>query len=137
LRRNKHKVLKGGHMAIPYSVWDSDAMKDCDAIAKSVFIEFLRRYNGFNNGEISMSVRELSKNLSISIGTANKKIHRLIKVGLIRITKNSGFNVKGRLAREFEITFHPCNKMPAKNTFKQWKKNHSIACDTHSILGST
>ena len=34
----------------------------------------------------------------------------------------TGFNVKGRLAREFEITFHPCNKMPAKNTFKQWKK---------------
>ena len=113
-------------MAIPYSVWDSDAMKDCDAIAKSVFIEFLRRYNGFNNGEISMSVRELSKNLSISIGTANKKIHRLIKVGLIRITKNSGFNVKGRLAREFEITFHPFNKMPAKNTFKQWQKKITV-----------
>ena len=69
--------------------------------------------------------------------TANKKIHRLIKVGLIRITRNSGFNVKVRLAREFEITFHPCNKMPAKNTFKQWKKNHSIESATYSILGST
>ena len=70
-----------------------------------------------------MSVRELSNKLSISIGTANKKIHRLVEVGLIRITKNSGFNVKGRMSREFEITFHPLDNKSAKNTFKEWNKN--------------
>ena len=123
MREKKYKVLRGGHMAIPYMVWDSEAMKDCDPAARSVFLEILRRFNGFNNGKIPMSVRELSNKLSISIGTANKKIHRLVEVGLIRITKNSGFNVKGRTSREFEITFHPLDNKSAKNTFKEWNKN--------------
>ena len=38
-RKSKNTVLRGGHMAIPFSVWDCDAFRDCDATSRVVFIE--------------------------------------------------------------------------------------------------
>ena len=127
-------VLRGGHMAVPYSVWDSDAMRDCDPPSRVIFMEILRRFNGYNNGKISLSVREAAEKAKISIATANNKIHKLVEFGLIKITKDSGFNMKGRTAREFEITFHKVNNQPAKNTFKTYRKKHSIFKSTYSII---
>ena len=121
-------------MAVPYSVWDSDAIRDCDPSSRVIFMEILRRFNGYNNGKISLSVREAADKANISIGTANKKIRRLVEVGLIKITRDSGFNMKGRTAREFEITFHKVNNQPAKNTFKTYRKKHSITMSTNSII---
>ena len=104
-------------MSIPFSVWDSPAMRACDAVSRVIFIEIVRRYNGFNNGKIPLSVREAANKANVSPGTANKSIHKLVKVGLIKITKNSGFNMKGRLARLFEITFRKKDYEPSKNTY--------------------
>ena len=122
-RRSKYPVLRGGHIAMPHHVWDSPAMRDSDATSRVIFLEIIRRFNGFNNGKISLSVREAAEKANVSIATSNKKIHNLVKLGFIIITKNSGFNMKGRTAREFEITFHPANNRPAKNTFKSYQKN--------------
>lgn len=121
-RNKKNPILNGRFMAVPNHIWDSPAMRDCDAKSRVVFLEILRRYDGYNNGHIPLSVREAAQKVNISKGTANNKIHELVKVGLINITKNSGFNMKGRTSREYEITFHPCDKRPAKNTFKLYKK---------------
>ena len=136
-RKSKNTVLRGGHMAIPFSVWDCDAFRDCDATSRVVFMEIVRRFNGYNNGKISLSDREAAEKVNISKGTANKKIHHLVKVGLIDITKNSGFNMKSRTAREYEITFQPRNNQPAKNTFKLYKKINSTSKGTYSFVRDT
>ena len=73
----------------------------------------------------SLSVSEAGNKANVSKNTANKKFHKLVQVGLIKITRDSGFNMKGRTAREFEITFHKVNNQPAKNTFKNYRKKHS------------
>ncbi len=137
-RRNKqNKSLKGRFMAIPNHLWDSAAMRDCDAASRVVFLEILRRYDGFNNGRIPLSVREAAEKVNISKGTANNKIHNLVKAGLISITKNSGFNMKGRTSREYELTFHPSNNRPAKNTFKSYQKKNSTTQNTFSLIRDT
>ena len=136
-RRTKHTVLRGRHMAIPHFVWDCSAMRYCDAASRVIFLEILRRFNGYNNGRISLSVREAAEKTRVSIATANKKIHNLVKLGFIIITKNSGFNMKGRTAREFEITFHPANNRPAKNTFKSYQKINSTPLSTISLVRDT
>ena len=136
-RRSKYPVLRGGHIAMPYHVWDSSAMRDSDATSRVIFLEIIRRYNGFNNGKIPLSVREAAEKAKVSIATSNKKIHNLIKLGFIIITKNSGFNMKGRTAREFEITFHPANNRPAKNTFKSYQKINSTSLGTLSLVRDT
>ena len=127
-------VMKGGFFTMPHHIWDSDAMRDCDPSSRVIFMEILRRFNGYNNGKISLSVREAADKANVSIGTANKKIRKLVEVGLIKITRDSGFNMKGRTAREFEITFHKVNNQPAKNTFKTYRKKHSITTSTYSII---
>ena len=122
---------------MPYHVWDSSAMRDSDATSRVIFLEIIRRYNGFNNGKIPLSVREAAEKAKVSIATSNKKIHNLIKLGFIIITKNSGFNMKGRTSREFEITFHPANNRPAKNTFKSYQKINSTSLGTLSLVRDT
>ena len=136
-RRSKYPVLRGGHIAMPHHVWDSPAMRDSDAVSRVIFLEIIRRFNGFNNGKISLSVREAAEKANVSIATSNKKIHNLVKLGFIIITRKSGFNMKGRTAREFEITFHPANNRPAKNTFKSYQKINSTPHSTLSIVRDT
>jgi len=112
-------------------------MRDSDAVSRVIFLEIIRRFNGFNNGKISLSVREAAEKANVSIATSNKKIHNLVKLGFIIITRNSGFNMKGRTAREFEITFHPANNRPAKNTFKSYQKINSTPHSTLSLVRDT
>ena len=133
-KNQKHhkRNLKGTFMAVPHHVWDSDAMTDCNSNARVVLLQLLRRYNGFNNGKISLSVREAAIGASVCIGTASTSLKRLEEVGLIITTRQSGFNMKNRMAREFEITFHPVDNHVPKNTFKNWRKNNSISGDTLS-----
>ena len=38
-------------MAIPFSVWDCEAFRDCDVTSRVVFMEIVRRFNGYNNGK--------------------------------------------------------------------------------------
>ena len=116
-RKKKSKSYNYLFISIPFSVWDSPAMRACDTVSRVIFIEIVRRYNGFNNGKIPLSVREAGNKANVSPGTANKKIRKLVDVGLIKITRDSGFNMKGRTAREFEITFHKVNNQPAKKYF--------------------
>ena len=136
-RRSKYPVLRGGHIAMPYHVWDSSAMRDSDATSRVIFLEIIRRYNGFNNGKIPLSVREAAEKAKVSIATSNKKIHNLIKLGFIIITKNSGFNMRCRTSREFEITFHPANNRPAKNTFKSYQKINTTSLSILSLERDT
>ena len=72
-RRSKYPVLRGGHIAMPHHVWDSPAMRDSDAVSRVIFLEIIRRFNGFNNGKISLSVREDAEKAKGSIATSNKK----------------------------------------------------------------
>ncbi len=128
------KFQKGTFMTVPHYIWDCDAMRECDTVARVIFLEILRRFNGYNNGKISLSVREAADIANVSKNTANIKFHKLVQVGLIKVTRESGFNLKGRTAREFELTFIPVNNQPAKNTFKNYRKKHSTISGTMSII---
>src|SRR5215218_201891 len=76
---------------------------------RALYIELARRYRGpnSNNGKIPYSVREAASALRIGRSTACRCFDLLEKTGFIKVSKQSGFNMKGRVATEWLLTEFP------------------------------
>ncbi|MGE3745631.1 MAG: hypothetical protein AB7G25_07985 [Sphingomonadaceae bacterium] len=93
-----------GFTGLPHVVQDSEAHRNLSLWARAILMEILRRFNGYNNGRIAISQRELAHALNTTnfrkIGTA---IAELIKHGMIDVQIEGEW--KQRQAREYRITF--------------------------------
>lgn len=123
-----HKAdLRGGKWAaLPVAVLTSRAYVSLPAFERALLFEFVLRFNGYNNGKISFSHREIAERM----GTKNyKRIARavacLIETGLLAIATDSVW--KERRAREYRLSFissGPANgPVPASNEYLEWKND--------------
>lgn len=80
------------------------------ANAKVVYLELKRRFNGANNGTISISTRQAAIVLNKSNDTGARAIQQLLEFGFIAVTADSDFNRKVRVARQFRLTELPDNR---------------------------
>lgn len=100
----------------------SAAWRSLDCPARCVYLELACRYDGSNNGLIHLSIREISAALKISKATASRKLIDLIERGFIEVVTPSGFSRKDRVATEYRLTEHGCDRtkiLPSK-TFMRW-----------------
>lgn len=123
-RGEQHADARGGaYYMIPHVVHDSAAYRSASPKAKALLGILLRRFNGFNNGKITLSVREAAEELGSQNYTAVKgAFGELIGRGLLAMEKAPP---KGsRLAREWRITFITTgsrkSKIAASNEYLQW-----------------
>ncbi len=119
---NKYFKAKGRScqtfIMLRHDMMDSLAWKSLHPIAISIWLLIARRYNGYNNGDIPLSCREVASALHVSKDTAAKHFKELIDTGFIFVTENSGFNRKQRVSRRFALTHAPIgNNLPLNN----WK----------------
>ncbi len=129
----------------------SPAWRRLDPVARSLYVEIARRYRGpnSNNGKIPFSVREAAIALRVSPATANRAFRLLTETGFVRVSKRSGFNLKGRVSTEWLLTEFPDdtlpNVTPPTKDFMRWqpsepgteKEINSLAGDTHSLTTGT
>jgi hypothetical protein len=112
-RQSDHRAdLRGKpFIGLPAAVLYSAAFTSLSPFARSVLLEILGRFNGYNNGEIAVSYRELAERLSTSnyrrIGAA---IVELVTHGLLDVQSEGKW--KPRLAREYRLTFISSGKAP-------------------------
>jgi hypothetical protein len=100
---------------------DSPAWLSLKAIDRDLLIWIQRRYNGQNNGQISMSQREAAELLHVKPETAAAAFHRLTERGFIRMARDSSFTMKARLARTWILTmFEYRGQLPTKE-FMGWR----------------
>lgn len=93
-----------GWTGLPHVVHDSTAYLSLSLYARQVLIEVVRRFNGYNNGKIAISQREIGKRLGSSNYTKiSKAVAELMDRGMIDVTTNR--NWKARMAREYRLTF--------------------------------
>ena len=110
-------------MGIPYCVLASDAYRHLGLWGRAILVEITREMNGYNNGAIVLSQRQIAKRLNTSnfkkIGQA---IAELMEHGLIDICAEGKW--KERRAREYRLTFVSTGKMvgfkPATNEYLGW-----------------
>lgn len=102
-----------------HDLFDSPAWFSLSCKARVAWTEIMRRYNGTNNGEISLSCRELAVRAKIGKGTAKKAFDELIEAGFIKIGRDSNFTYKMKEARRWIVTHMHYQDMKPTN---EWRK---------------
>ena len=126
-KRHKRKVDKTGRNAehqywnFPYSMARSLAFQQLSGVAAKVLIELRTRFNGYNNGRISLSLEEGAALLAMSKSTVKRAMEELVEVGFIRLVRQGRFY--GRLASEWRLTFEDFDgqRGTATHEWKQWQ----------------
>ncbi len=107
---------------IDYWMVQSDAWRSLNPREIAIFLLLLERYNGSNNGRISLSIRESSKLGHMSQNTASEAFKTLTERGFIKIRYKGSFSQKVKLASEYELTHLKYkDRLPTKE-FASWKK---------------
>src|SRR3954470_20610339 len=102
-RGPKREKLHGPYVRLPEYLLACPAWRSMNCQTRMLYVEMARRYRGpnSNNGKIAYGIREAAAALGISRATTARCFNTLIKRGFIKVTRNSGFNIKGRVSREW------------------------------------
>jgi hypothetical protein len=97
----------------------SEAFRLLSGPALKVFIEIRTRFNGCNNGKLSLSLDEAARLLGIGKGTAQRAFAELDKKGFLKMTRRGQWY--GRLATTWRTTDKGCNGELPTNDWKRWQ----------------
>lgn len=114
------RFLKLEHWMLKTSAWRS-----LPTTSRALYVEIAQRYDGNNNGEISMSVREAAHLIHIAKDTATKCFHELEAKGFIRRNVCGSFNWKLRHATTWILTEHSFLEANATKDFARWAREKS------------
>lgn len=120
---------------IPHCVIDSDAFRDLSLWARSVLLEIVRQMNGYNNGLIVLSQRQIAVRLNTTnFRKIGKAIAELMMHGFIDVAVEGQW--KARMARQYRLTFVSSGKAghirPASNEYLRWTPEKKFCADTVS-----
>jgi hypothetical protein len=134
--RNKHEPF----VMLPRYVLASPAYRSLGCEARALLVEMKGLYNGRNNGELHMSVREAQKRLGVGRKLAEKALAELQDLGFIAVVQKGSFHWKVRLATTWRLTEHEHEGRPATKDFMRWSpaaaaKNTVLPGDTDGAPG--
>ena len=109
------------YLRLPHYLLKSPAWRSLRPLERALFVEVAQRYNGHNNGEIGLGVREAAQALHVRPQTAGRAFMGLVVKGFLRVGRDSAFNVKSRLAREWIVTLFPYGDDSHRNDFMRWQ----------------
>ena len=106
---------------LTYPLIESQAWRWLRPISQSVYIELRRRYNGLNNGRISLSLSEAAHILKASKSSISKALKQLETHGFIKLIKKGYFT--GRMASEYALTDEQLDGFPPTREWRKWQPN--------------
>ena len=116
----KGRSKRGGQFVpIPVDMARSAAWRSLTGTAVKVYIELRSRYNGGNNGDLSLSLDEAARLLGIGKATAQRAFAELEKKGFIKLTKRGRWY--GRMASTYAATDRPHGTHPQTNDWRGWQ----------------
>ena len=118
---------QSGPPFVQLHVWlmESPAWRDLSGNARAVYVEMKARYNGRNNGLLSMSTREAGDAINATNDTGSRALKELIEHGFLVVTEASSFVRKVGVARSFRLTEAAddrpgVSRLPSKD-FMRWR----------------
>jgi predicted transcriptional regulator len=111
---------RGQYVSIPYVMARSPAWRSLKGNSVKVYIELHSRFNGGNNGDLSLSYREAQTLLSIGRSTIARAFEELEEKGFIK--KTSPGHWYGRKAATYQVTDRPNDGNIATNNWMNWHK---------------
>jgi hypothetical protein len=99
-------------------VIESAAYRGCGVHARAILVELVARMNGWNNGSIAASHRELRETLRCGQRKVVRGLAELMEHGIIDVAVEGKW--KERLAREYRLTFVSTKQATATNDYRSW-----------------
>ena len=113
--RNKHEQF----VPLPYPMVRSEAWLSLKPASIKVYVELRSKFNGGNNGELSLSYALARNTLHLGNSTIEKAFDELEEKGFIVLTEEGHWY--GRKAAEWRVTDRPYKGSPATNDWRRWK----------------
>jgi len=110
---------------VPHYLLRSAAWLALKPQARAVYIELAARFNGSNNGQIALSVRDAAQSCNIAKDTAARAFQELIEKGFIAIVTGGSFGYKLRHATEYRLTDRAYGDKLATKDFMSWRPENS------------
>lgn len=105
---------------LPARLIGSEAFRTASPRAIKILLVLFSRHNGFNNGRLGLSARDLAELTDCQNHKANSKaLAELIARGFIEQT--STYPRGARMAREYRLTFAPTGDRPPTNEYRGWR----------------
>ena len=82
----KHKQIKGRFVPLTHELIDSPAWGDLSGNDRSMFIDFMRQRNGFNDRNLTLPYSKMRT----ASATSARSLKKLITVGLLDVIKQGG-----------------------------------------------
>lgn len=123
-KKNRKVNAKGRNgteqwVPISYVMVRSPAWRSLSGPAVKVWVEIRSRFNGWNNGDLSVSLDEASRLLGMGKATAKRAFAELEEKGFLKMTKLGQWY--GRMATTWAITDRSLKGNLASNDWKHWR----------------
>jgi len=129
----RHKATSGGRRVArngrseylePYAKFDcsfvrSAVFRSLSGSAVKVFMEIRCRFNGGNNGKLTLSLEEGARLLGLGKATVSRALAELQEKGLLTCTKRGQWY--GRQASTWAVTLLPVDGNLATHEYKHWR----------------
>lgn len=131
--------LRGGRfVGLPTVVLESAAYLYLDAFDRAVLVEIMRKFDGYNNGRIAISQRELAERLrNTNFRRIGRAIGKLVEHGLVAIDLEGSW--EERRAREYRLTFVSSGTAPhgrpSTDEYRWWEPAVKSRADDVSATG--
>ncbi len=109
---------------VPYAMAQSEAWRSLSGPAIKVWFGLRTRYNGRNNGKLSLSLDKAASLLGIGKSTAHRALGELQEKGFIKLIKKGEWY--GRMASEYAVTDRSYDGHYTTNDWKHWRKPKTI-----------
>ena len=109
------------HIRIYRWMFRSPAYRTLKPVERCILHELMFRYNGENNGDIGLSIREAAGCVHCSKETAQKAFDRLLALGFVRIKQKGSFDLKSRHSTRWILTGEEYNGALPTKDFMRWK----------------
>ncbi|MDU8942382.1 helix-turn-helix domain-containing protein [Ovoidimarina sediminis] len=123
MARNKGKRSEGQYALMPYALLKSPAWRSLSGAAIKVYFELHARFNGGNNGRITLSYAEAAEALGMGKATVQRAYNELVEHGLLALEEPG--NWYHRRAHEWRLTTKQMQRVrdaePATNDWRKWR----------------
>ena len=107
-------------MPLPYAQLKSDAWRSLSGSAVRLWLELHTRYNGGNNGSLTLSYAEAGELLGMGKATVQRAYGELVEKGFLVLEREG--NWYRRLAHEWRLTTKPMQNTKGKISATQdWR----------------
>lgn len=124
----------GPWVGIPKCLVDSAAYRSLSAHARSILIEIMKHMNGYNNGKIAVSHRDLRNAIGCRPQRITDGVVELMDHGMIDVTVEGQW--KTRQARQYRLTFVSTLRKAATNEYLHWTGQDKQSGVTDAVTGT-